>query len=74
MITIDIDALATAIAERLDIRPWMSVDEAAEYLRVSRSTVEKLIARKEIPFSRIGSRVLLNRHELDAWLATNQEG
>lgn len=38
----------------------LSVDDAAAYLSVSRSTVRRLV--KPVP---VGSRVLFDRHELD---------
>jgi excisionase family DNA binding protein len=44
----------------------LTVAEAAEELRVSRRTVQRLIARGEVPHVRIGRRPLLRSRDLDA--------
>jgi excisionase family DNA binding protein len=48
--------------------PWLSLDEAAEYVRLSRRTLEREIAKGCLRASAIGSRRLLHRDELDAYL------
>jgi hypothetical protein len=45
--------------------PWMTRTEAAEYLRVPVSRLEK---DKTVPCRRWDGRVLYHRAELDAWL------
>ena len=49
---------------------WMRVEEAAQYLRVSTDFLNKARATKNpnIPFTRIGGRVLYGRHALDNFL------
>ena len=42
-----------------DLKPLYTVTEAAELLRVSRKTVDRLIKRRELPVGRIGRRVLI---------------
>ena len=72
MITIDIDALAAAIAERLpsaEGQAWFSLSEAAEYMRVSESWLRQRLG--EVPHVRPGQKLLFNRRELDSWLITN---
>lgn len=49
--------------------PWLSLDEAAEYLRVNRRTVERLVARGRVRSTTLGRRRLLHRDELDSWAA-----
>lgn len=46
----------------------MSVLQAASYLGVPSETVEDLVARKLIPFTRLGERVLFSKAALDTWL------
>lgn len=55
--------------------PWLSLDEAADYLRVNRRTVERLIARGRVRSTTLGRRRLLHRDELDslAGAATGEE-
>ena len=54
---------------------WMRVEEAAQYLRVSVDFLNKARMRgyPEIPFSRIGSRVLYDKVALDAFLKSPEQ-
>ncbi len=54
---------------------WMRVEEAAQYLRVSTDFLNKarLTKNPNIPFSRIGSRVVYDRVALDAFLKSLEE-
>jgi excisionase family DNA binding protein len=54
--------------------PWLSIGEAAEYLRTSERTVERLIEKKRIRSSAIGRRRLLRRDDLDTLLRSGDEG
>ena len=47
---------------------YMTVVEAAEYLRVSKSFLDKArVAGNGPPFVRFGNRVLYRRDDVDAW-------
>ena len=46
----------------------MSVLQAANYLGVPSETVEDLVNRKLIPFTRLGERTVFSKAALDAWL------
>ena len=46
----------------------LSQHEAARYLGISYWTVRDLVFRLEIPFIKIGRRVLVDRLDLDAYL------
>jgi excisionase family DNA binding protein len=46
----------------------LSQHEAARYLGISYWTVRDLVFRREIPFIKIGRRVLVDRLDLDAYL------
>ena len=45
--------------------PWLSLAEAAEYLRVSERQLQRLVARGKVRSSTIGRRRLLHRDDLD---------
>lgn len=46
----------------------LTIDEAAEYVGVSPSTIRRAIARGEIPARRIGPRLVrLRMSDLDRW-------
>ena len=46
--------------------PWLSTAEAAEHLRVSERTLQRLAARERVRSSTIGRRRLYHRDDLDA--------
>lgn len=48
------------------------VKQLSEYLNVSVSLIRKLIRKKEIPFNRIGVKLLFSKVEIDRWLKENQ--
>lgn len=50
----------------------MTVDEVAQYLRVSRSTVYRLLRDGEIPASKVGGYWRFRRHVIDTWLSRNE--
>ena len=75
-----LDELTEAVAQRLEQpapaveRTWLTVREAAEYLRVSRSQMYKLVRLGEIPSyqpTRDG-KLLLKREELDGWITNRR--
>jgi excisionase family DNA binding protein len=52
--------------------PWLTVSEAADYLRTSERTVQRLVTRHRVCSATIGRRRLLHRDDLDA-LAAREE-
>jgi excisionase family DNA binding protein len=57
------------VAEHVGARsPWLSVAEAAEYLRCSPKRIYDLTGQSRLPAHKDGSRLLLRRDELDAYL------
>lgn len=68
-----LDQLADHVADRLrDQREYLSLAEAAEYLRMPETTLRYRTipsdTREPIPFRRNGRHYLFVRQELDAWL------
>jgi len=45
----------------------MSAPEAAEFLRISESTIRRLVKEKRVPYFRINSRCLFSRRALEEW-------
>ena len=62
------ERVAAALADRpAESEPvWLSLSEAAEYLRVSPRTFARLRTQGRVRVSYIGRRVLVNREDLDA--------
>ena len=49
---------------------WLSVDEIAEYLGVSKDTVYAWINEKEMPAHRMGRLWKFKRDEVDGWVTS----
>ena len=70
---VDLERLATALAERLnpsDGSPWMNTAEAAQYMRVSVRWLRQHV--RQVPHSKVEGRLFFSRNELDSWLARNR--
>jgi len=51
----------------------LTTSEAAEYLRLSRRSMERLVASREIAVVHIGRRVLLRQSDLDDFITKHLE-
>ncbi len=47
----------------------LTLDEVAALLRVSKTSVYRLVERRELPFCRVGRSLRFTRQDLDAYLA-----
>jgi excisionase family DNA binding protein len=78
-----VDAIEALVLELLaeqnggdpEVSPWLGIDEAAEYLRVSSRTLERRVKAGRVRSTTIGRRRLLHRADLDrlARMATGEE-
>jgi excisionase family DNA binding protein len=68
-------ALDEAHAANGGSSPWLTLEDAADYLRVSTKTIERRIKAKRVRSTTIGRRRLLHRDDLDrlARAATREE-
>ena len=65
-----LSAIATAITPQPEPpSPYMSIVEAANYLRCSRQRVDDLLSARRLERVKDGARVLIRRHDLEAYLA-----
>lgn len=46
----------------------MTKAEAAEYTRLSRATIDRLMKERALPFVKVGKKVLFLKRDLDAFL------
>jgi excisionase family DNA binding protein len=46
----------------------MTVAEVAEYLRISRASVYRLVRSRQVPVSNVGRQLRFRRDSLDRWL------
>lgn len=51
---------------------WLRPEEAAEYLRVARSTIYKLMGERSIPSYKVGKATLLKSTDLDSYVEQNK--
>jgi len=49
-------------------RRLLSIAQASEYLSLSTWTIRELVWRGDVPHIRCGRRILLDVHDLDAWI------
>jgi len=54
--------------------PWMTVDQACEYLGWPKARIYKLTSAGAIPCRKHEGRLLFHRIELDSWLDEYREG
>ncbi|MEB7455097.1 helix-turn-helix domain-containing protein [Lysinibacillus sphaericus] len=52
----------------------MSVDEVANELGVSTTTIYSMVRHKEIPHTKVRGRILFHRPTIEQWLITNTVG
>lgn len=60
--------------KKIHADPWMTTEEAADYLRISPGTVRNKVSAGEIPCHRRGRIVRFRRSELDEWLSGGAVG
>ncbi|MDO4208416.1 MAG: helix-turn-helix domain-containing protein [bacterium] len=58
---------------KADMHKPMSVDEAAEYLRMPKDTLYYKLCKGDIPATKPGKRYCLYRDELDKWLECHRK-
>ncbi len=47
---------------------YLSKKQAADYLSISLSFIERLMAEEALPFYRVKRKILLRKHEIDQWI------
>lgn len=50
----------------------LDVKQLSEYLNVSISLIRKLVRNKDIPYNRLGVKLLFSKLEIDKWLLEQQ--
>ncbi len=64
-----IDAIRGDLMKPTDPGPsWLNADEAAEFLKLKKSTLYKKTSRGEIPFHKPGKKLMFRRSELDGFI------
>ncbi|MGH0430943.1 helix-turn-helix domain-containing protein [Bacillus hominis] len=55
-------------------RQTLNVQEIANYIGVSRDLIYKMVRTNEIPFIRVGKRLLFRKESIDKWLLSQELG
>jgi len=50
----------------------MTTTELAEYLRISRASVYRLVGNRQIPVSNVGRQLRFRRDAIERWLEGNE--
>ncbi len=53
---------------------FMTLEEVADYLRVTRKTIYRLLEKRAIPSTRVGHQWRFDRGAVDGWLRLNSSG
>jgi excisionase family DNA binding protein len=82
-----VDAIERLVDERVELRlrepgpgvsrndsPWLSISEAAAYMRVSERKLQRVIASGGLRSTTLGRRRLLHRDDLDAFIESDGGG
>ena len=51
---------------------WIGIEEAAEYMDVTKDTVRNWIKKTDIPAHKIGKLWKFKKNELDAWIKSGR--
>ena len=51
---------------------WMTLEETAEYLQVSKDSIYRLAQNGKIPASKIGNLWRFKKEEIDVWMKKNR--
>jgi len=52
----------------IDMDKWMTLEETAEYLQVSKDSIFRLVQKSKIPVSKVGNLWRFKKEEIDEWL------
>jgi len=47
---------------------FLDIKRMAEYIYLSKSKIYKMVSKDEIPYIKIGSRVLFDKEQIDQWV------
>ena len=51
---------------------WMTLEDVAQYLNVSRDSIYRLAQKGEIPASKVGNLWRFKKDEVDEWMKNNR--
>lgn len=64
--------LNSEVMDKLD--KWLTIDELAGYIKMSRTKLYGMAQRGDIPASKIGTQWRFDREEIDLWMKAHATG
>ena len=55
-----------------EIEKWVSLEEIADHMGISKDTIRNYIKKEQIPFYRIGKQYKFKISEIDAWIESGK--
>lgn len=52
---------------------WMTLEEAADYLRCSVRYLKEIVSNREIPFTMLAGKALFHKSKIDEWMFSKEE-
>ncbi len=56
----------------METNTWLTLDELAKYLKLSRTNLYRMVQQGKIPASKIGFQWRFNRMEIDDWVTSQR--
>ena len=55
-----------------EIEKWVSLEEIADHMGISKDTIRNNIKKEQIPYYRIGKQYKFKISEIDAWIESGK--
>lgn len=55
-----------------EIEKWVSLEEIADHMGISKDTIRNYIKKEQIPYYRIGKQYKFKISEIDAWIESGK--
>lgn len=62
-----------ALPKPVKDKPYLSLEEAADFLSVSKAGLYRMTSRKKIPHIKRGGKLLFSREQINAWLKESEQ-
>ena len=56
----------------MNLDSWLTLDELAAFIKISRAKIYQMSQKAEIPASKIGNQWRFNRQEIDIWMKSQR--
>ncbi|MEA2017591.1 MAG: helix-turn-helix domain-containing protein, partial [Campylobacterota bacterium] len=64
----------TELSTEYTLNRWLTISELEDEYKLTRSNQKEMINTNEIPYDKIGRKIIYDRYEIDAWLMDGEFG